>query len=171
MIKAPVICQIVLLGYHQLTTHFDFFPFNGARNYTAKEKLAEGGSNFVLMTLAPVGFVWSIRSLMTYGVVYYYFLFAAELIIWWIPYFTVPSGRRRRIYNFLLSCATSNFTGGDTLTHWCEVHKRLHGGTIGFLPTREDRPVPNLEHAILHVWTFVTAIATTVAWQHARQNS
>ncbi len=167
MIRIAVFCQIILLVYHQFTTHFDFFPFNGARNYSLKEKLAEGASNFVLMTLAPIGFAFHIRGLMTYGLIYYFFLFAAELIIWWIPYFTVPSGRSRSIYNFLLACATSNFERGDTLTHWCGIHQRLHGGTITFLPVRAGRPVPNLEHTILHTWTFITAIATTVAWKAA----
>ena len=164
MTTIAIICQIILLAYHQLTTYFDFFPFNGARNYSRTEKLAEGGSNFVLMTLAPIGFGFHIRGLMIYGVVYYYFLFAAELIIWWIPYLTVPSGRWRGIYNCLLACATSNFEKGDTLTHWCDIHKRLHRGTITFLPIRDDRPVPNLEHTILHAWTLITAVVTTAAW-------
>jgi hypothetical protein len=164
MIHAALFFQIVLLVYHQLTTHLDFFPFNGARNYSFKEKFAEGGSNFVLMILAPIGFAFHIRGLMIYGVIYYFFLFAAELIIWWVPYFTVPSGRWRGIYNFLLSCVTSNFEKGDTLTHWTAIHKRLHADTITFLPPRADRPVPNLEHTILHAWTLLTAIVTATAW-------
>jgi hypothetical protein len=167
MIGIAIICQIVLLVYHQITTHFDFFPFNGARNYSIKEKLAEGGSNLVLMIIAPIGYGFHIRGLMIYGVIYYFFLFAAELIIWWIPYYAVPSGRWRGVYNSLLSCATSNFEKGDTLSHWCGIHKRLHSGTITFLPSRDDRPVPNLEHTILHAWTFITAIVTTVAWSAA----
>lgn len=167
MIRIALICQLALLVYHQFTTHLDFFPFNGARNYSPKEKLAEGGSNLVLMILAPIGFGFHIHGLMIYGVIYYYFLFAAELIIWWIPYFTVPSGRWRAIYNFLLSCATSNFEKGDTLTHWCVIHQRLHSGTITFLPYRADRPTPNLEHTILHAWTLITAVITTIAWHAA----
>ena len=167
MIRFAIICQLALLAYHQVTTFFDFFPFNGARNYTIQEKLAEGGSNGILMTLAPVGFVFHIRGLMNYGVVYYFILFAIELIIWWIPYLTAPSGRWRSIYNRLLSVATSNFEKGDTLTHWYNIYRRLHSGTITFLPVRGDRPVPNLEHTILHAWTFITAIVTVVAWRGA----
>ncbi len=34
-------CQLALLLYHQLTPLVDLFPFNGSRNYTWKEKLAE----------------------------------------------------------------------------------------------------------------------------------
>jgi hypothetical protein len=81
MIQIAIFCQIVVLVYHQFTTHFDFFPFNGARNYSVKEKLAEGGSNFVLMILAPIGFGFHIRGLMIYGLIYYFVLLAAELII------------------------------------------------------------------------------------------
>jgi hypothetical protein len=167
MIRFAIICQLALLAYHQITTWFNFFPFNGARNYTKKEKLAEAGSNFILMSLAPIGFGFHIRGLMTYGVIYYFILFAIELIIWWIPYFTVPAGRWRGIYNRLLSFATSNFEKGDTLDHWCNIHKRVHGGTITLLPVRPGRPVPNLEHTILHAWTLVTAIVTAVAWHAA----
>jgi hypothetical protein len=159
-----VIIQVLLLAYHQITTWFDFYPFNGVRGYTRKEKLAEAGSNAVLMSLAPIGFAFQIKALMNYGVVYYFVLFAIELIIWWVPYFTVPSGRWRLIYNRLLSFATSNFEPGDTLGHWTAVYQRLHRGTITLLPPRGDRPVPNLEHMILHLWTLLTAVVTCVAY-------
>jgi hypothetical protein len=165
-VKTLLFCQLGLLMYHQITTLFDFFPFNGARNYNGKEKLAESGSNFILMSLAPIGFGFHIPGLMIFGVVYYFFLFAVEIIIWWIPYLTVPSGRWRRIYNRLLACSTSCFQEGDTLNHWCAVYDRLHRGTITVLPARRDRPVPNLEHTILHVWTLVTAIVTAGSVSH-----
>jgi hypothetical protein len=160
-----VAVQLTLLAYHQVTTWFDFYPFNGARNYSRKEKLAEACSNAVLMSLAPIGFGLRIKTLMGVGVVYYFVLFAAELIVWWIPYFTVPSGRWRAIYNHLLSMATSNFEKGDTLTSWTAIYQRLHRGTITLFPERSDRPVPNLEHTILHAWTLVTAIVTVLAYR------
>jgi hypothetical protein len=163
MVTLTIFCQILLLVYHQLTTHVDFYPFNGARNYSRREKLAEAGINLVLMSLAPVGWVLHIHPLMIYGAIYYYFLFSAELIIWWIPYFTVPVGRWRSFYNFLLSCVTSDFTAADALTRWCETYQRLHAGTTTFLPAREGRPTPNLEHTILHGWTLLTALLTTLA--------
>jgi hypothetical protein len=70
---------------------------------------------------------------------------------------------------FTISClpVTSNFERGDTLTRWCVIHKRLYRGTITLLPLREDRPVPNLEHTILHAWTLITALVTTIAWHAA----
>ena len=157
-------CQLVLLAYHQATTLFDFHPFNGARNYSKKGKWAEAGTNAVLMSLAPIGFGFHLKGLMTFGVVYYFVLFAIELVIWWIPYLTVPTGLWRSIYNRLLACATSNFEPGDTLDHWIATYNRLHRGTIGFLPARDNRPVPNLEHTILHLWTLVTAVITASAY-------
>ena len=130
--------------------------------------MAEAGSNAVLMALAPIGFGFQIKALMTFGVVYYFVLFAIELIIWWVPYFTVPSGRWRTVYNRLLSFSTSNFEPGDTLEHWSAIYQRLHRGTITLLPPRGDRPVPNLEHMILHLWTLVTAIVTLAAYRASR---
>ena len=95
---------------------------------------------------------------------HYFVLFAVELIIWWVPYLTIPTGRWRTFYNRLLSVATSHFEKGDTLDHWTSVFNRLHRGTITFLPLRGDRPVPNLEHTILHAWTLSTAVLTLVAY-------
>jgi hypothetical protein len=155
-----VLCQVVLLVYHQMTTLVDFFPFNGSRHYTWKEKLAEAGVNGVLMSLPPIGFAFQIRPLMDFGVVYYFVLFAVELIIWWIPYLTMPTGGWRRIYNFMLALATSSFERDDALKHWNEVYNRIHRQTTTLLPSRGDRVVPNLEHTILHAWTLLTALLT-----------
>jgi len=70
--------QIVLLVYHQVTTWFDLSPFNGAKHYTVKEKLAETSFNFILMSLPPIGYALHIHGLMVYGVVYYFVLLAME---------------------------------------------------------------------------------------------
>jgi hypothetical protein len=162
-----ILCQLLLVVYHQVTTLVDLFPFNGARNYSGRERVTEAGVNAILMSLAPIGFAFRVRGLMLFGVWYYFALFAAELIIWWIPYLTEPAGRWRAIYNRLLSLATSNFEPGDTLDHWIRIHARLHRGTISFLPALAGRVVPNLEHALLHVLTLVTAIITLGAYRSA----
>ena len=153
-------CQIVLLVYHQATTYLDLFPFNGARNYSRQQRLAEMGFNAVLMGLAPLGFAFGIRALQMYGVIYYFVLFLTELVIWWVPYFVVPKGVWRRVYNIALAIGTSNFQSEDTLTQWIAIHQRLHAETVTILPRRAGRIVPNLEHTILHVWTLVTALVT-----------
>ncbi len=140
MIVTLVVVQLILLIYHQVTTWFDFFPFNGARNYTVKEKCLEAGSNCILMSLAPIGYIFKIADLVIYGAYYYWILFAIEVLTWWVPYFFKPSKK------------------------WAEVHERLHGETIMFLPHRGNNPAPNLEHTILHGWTLVTALLTTYCY-------
>ncbi|MBI3716066.1 MAG: hypothetical protein HY255_08750 [Betaproteobacteria bacterium] len=159
-INAVLACQLSLLIYHQLTTLLDFFPFNGARNYAGKERIAEAGVNALLMGLAVIGYGWQVHGLMVYGVIYYFVLFGFEIVIWWIPYFVVPAGSGRRLYNFLLGIATSDLSGGDTLQRWLAIHQRIHAGTITLLPKRQGRIVPNLEHTILHLWTLLTALVT-----------
>lgn len=66
-VTVAILCQVLLLVYHQVTTHIDFYPFNGARYYSQTERLAEGGINLVLMSLAPVGFALHVHALMIYG--------------------------------------------------------------------------------------------------------
>ena len=51
MLGLAVMLQASLVLYHQTTTLLDFFPFNGARFYSARERLLEAGTNFVLMSL------------------------------------------------------------------------------------------------------------------------
>jgi hypothetical protein len=127
-------CQLALLVYHQVTTLIDFFPFNGARNYSRKEKLVECGVNGILMILPPIGFGFHLQALRVFGVVYYFVLFGIELLIWWIPYLAAPTGNWRVVYNRLLAFATSDFEPGDTLARWQGVYDRLHRGTITLLP-------------------------------------
>jgi hypothetical protein len=166
MTHAVLVCQLGLLAYHQLTTHLDLFPFNGAKHYSRGEKLAEAGVNFVLMSLPPIGIVFEIHALIVFGVVYYFVLFGIEIWIWWIPYFTVPAGRWRAVYNRVLAVATSNFEPGDTLGHWRNIYDRIHRGTVTFLPDRPGRIVPNLEHTLLHILTLMTAVVTVVWYFH-----
>jgi hypothetical protein len=107
--KTALLCQIGLLAYHQATTYLDLFPFNGAKNYSRHERLAEMGINALLMGLAPLGFAFNIRALQVYGVVYYFILFLIELVIWWVPYFILPKGGLRGVYKAALAVATSDF--------------------------------------------------------------
>lgn len=160
---AALSCQLLLLAYHQATTYFDLFPFNGARRYESRERWAEMSSNAILMGLAPVGFAFGIRVLEVYGAFYYFILFFLELVIWWVPYFFEPQGKCRRLYNLVLSLGTSDFRPGDTLSHWLKVHQRLHSGTWSIVPEKINRVVPNLEHTLLHAWTLVTALVTFAA--------
>ncbi len=159
-----LICQLTLLAYHQVTTLFNFWPFNGVRNYTWRQKLAEAGLNGVLMSLPPIGFAFHIHGLMIFGVIYYFVLFCIELTIWWVLYLTIPTGRWRVIYNHVLGALMFNNPKEDVTARWTEIYNRLQRGTITILPPRGDRPVPNLEHMILQTLTLLTAIVTAVAY-------
>ena len=161
---AAIVCQVLLLAYHQITTLVDFYPFNAARNYSRSERLAEVGVNAVLMVLPPVGFIFRLNGLMLFGVIYYFVLLFIEIIIWWVPYLTIPADSWRKAYNLILSLATSNFEEGDTLDNWVAIHQRVHRGTITPLKPGRGPILPNLEHMILHGWTVVTAVATLAAY-------
>jgi hypothetical protein len=161
-LRTLIICQVALLVYHQITTTVDFYPFNGARHYTTKEKLAECGVNGLLMALPPIGFGWHLHGLMKFGLVYYFVLFFIEVTLWWMPYLIVPEGQGGGVYNRLLALAMMDFGGGDLYSRWRDAYERLHSKTFTMWPRRPGRIVPNLEHTILHAWTLVTAIVTAV---------
>lgn len=133
--------QLVLLTYHFTTTVFDFFPFNGARFMTAKEKLLEVSTNDVLMALSPVGFICHLHGLMIFGVVYYGVLFFGEIATWGLPY---AFGAKPR---------------------WRDYHARVYAQTITILPQIGDHPTPNLEHMIINFLTLITAVATGYSWK------
>ena len=163
MILLAIVCQLVLLLYHQITTWFDFYPFNGSRHYRRAEKLMECGVNGFLMLLPPLGFGFDILWLMRIGAVYYFLLFVVELLLWWVPYLKASTGGWRWIYQHLLLLATLDFEPGDRVARWENAYERLHRGTITPLPARGNRPVPNLEHMILQAWTLLTALVTAAA--------
>ena len=162
---AALLCQVALLAFHQITTFFDLAPFNGARNYSKTERAGEMGVNAVLMLLAPIGFAFHVKGLMIYGVIYYFVLFTIELVIWWVPYLTVPRGLWRRLCNYALALGTSDFASGDTLDRWYVTYERLHSKTIIVVPRRAGRVVPNLEHMLLHGLTLMTAVVTAFAFR------
>lgn len=136
-----LVLQFLLLLYHQVTTLCDFFPFNGVRYYTRRERLLEAGSNFVLMALPPVGFLLHWPWGMEFGAVFYFILLAGVFATWWVPY----------------------FFGGSP--KWVEIYARIQGQTITVIPRRGANPTPNLEHLILMVLVLVTAIATLNAYR------
>lgn len=140
MFVSAIIWQLILLAYHQTTTLVDLFPFNGARNTTVKEKLAESISNLVLMSLAPIGFIFGILPLIVFGTVYYIVLFGIEFATWWIPY----------------------FAGGSKM--WCETWDRVHSRTWIVLPKRGNNPIPNVEHLILMGLTLMACYMTDTTY-------
>jgi hypothetical protein len=144
-----LLCQLTLLVYHQVTTLVDFSPFNGSRNYTRTGKGARVRRQRRSHGAPAHRFrSWHLRAHDFWR--HLLVLFVIELLIWWIPYLTVPSGRWLDVYNRLLSVATLDFGEGDLSARWRDTYNRLHRGTITVLPARGDRPVPNPEDTILH---------------------
>lgn len=136
--------QLLLLAYHQCTTRCDFFPFNGARFYSRRERELEAGVNLVLMLLPPLGFAFRVPWLMGFGVGYYFVLLATEIATWWAPYLFGASPK------------------------WAELHARMHRHTLMVLPRRGHNPRPNLEHLILMWLTLLAGLATVPAYRSIR---
>ena len=139
--RFAIALQVLLLVYHQLTTLFDFYPFNGVRFSKPKERYAEAGLNFALTVLPPIGYFFGISGLMRFGAVFYFILIACEIATWFIPYFFGASPK------------------------WQEIFSRVQGRTIMLIPRRGQNPTPNLEHLILMVLTLAAGIATFSAYR------
>lgn len=138
---AALTLQLALLVYHQITTLFDLYPFNGARFSPLRERGLEAAVNFALMGLGPIGFGFGIPFLIRAATAYYPILFACELATWFFPYFFGASAK------------------------WEEIYGRVQGQTIMVLPRRGANPTPNLEHLILMALTVATAIVTLATYR------
>ena len=141
MITLAIALQIIHLLYHQVTTLFDFFPFNGVRLSSWQLRLTDAGTAFVPMVISPVGFIFHYQPLMEIGVVCNFIILGGEIATWWIPYFFGPSPK------------------------WLEIYNKTHRQTITVIPRRGSNPVMNLEHLILMVLTLLTAVVTLIAYR------
>jgi hypothetical protein len=140
IMKLALVLQLMLLGYHQVTTRFDFYPFNGARFAQPGERRAEGGFNLLMMGWPPIGFAFGLSVMMRFGVIFYFVLFACEIATWFVPYFFGASPK------------------------WEKIYLRVQGRTLMVLPKRGDNPNPNLEHLILMILTLAAGGASWEAF-------
>ena len=141
MWTAALILNILHLAYHQVTTNFDFFPFNNIRHYKPHERIAEAGVNALTMGFPIVALLWRNHTAVIVACCVLGFLLFGEFISWWPAYFwgTHPS-----------------------MNKWQEVYDRAHKHTIKFLPPIKDHPIPNLEHCILNAITIITFTVTFI---------
>lgn len=139
--KLALALQLILLVYHQVTTRFDFYPFNGARFAKPRERQIEAGINFAFMAWPPAGFAFGSRGIMESATYFFFILLACIIATWFIPYFFGASDK------------------------WQEIFSRVQGRTLMVLPKRGDNPNPNLEHLILMALTIVTAVVTLAAYR------
>ena len=68
-----LIMNILHVGYHQLTTNFDFYPFNNIRSYTLKQRIAEVSVNLITMGVPVAALLINIHRLM--GIACFFLLF------------------------------------------------------------------------------------------------
>ena len=58
-----LIVNVLHLSYHQITTNFDFYPFNNIRTYTTKLRVPEASVNFVTMGFSLVAMILNTHKL------------------------------------------------------------------------------------------------------------
>jgi hypothetical protein len=139
--KFALALQWLLFVYHQVTTLFDLYPFNGARFSRLNERVAEAAFNGALMVWAPIVYACGWTGAMPYAAMYYFVLFVCVIATWFVPYF---------------------FGGSEK---WTEIYSRVQGRTLLLLPPRGDHPNPNIEHLILMVLTLITGFVTLGAYR------
>lgn len=140
MTTVALIFQLCLFLFHQITTVFDFYPFNNVRHYTLNERLVECSVNGVLMAIPAIGFALGIGWMTVAALVVYPALLLGEYLNWWRHYFFGPTEA------------------------WQKTYDRLFRQTIIVLPPIKNHPVPNLEHTLLHSLTLLTTILTYIAY-------
>jgi hypothetical protein len=134
-----LILNVVHLAYHQVTTNFDFFPFNNVRNYKTSERIFEAGMNGLIMAFPIVALSLHNQKMIAASCWVLGFLLLGEFLSWWPHYFLGTPGWMHK---------------------WQAAYDRTHKHTIRILPPIKDHPVPNLEHCILHLITLAAFVAT-----------
>ena len=131
-----------LLIYHQVTTWVPLFPWNDVGKFSRKEIFAEAAFNGVLMGIGLLclmarnsGFAhW-------YPLVYYPFLLFGECMDWWIPCFSEPFARARKIWDY----------------------DEKYSRTLKLIPHQPGKRTPDANHTVLHLATVLTVLAVYLA--------
>ena len=71
MYRLMIFFQLFLFIYHQITTLVDLYPFNDVKHQPLSYKLLESIPKGILMVLPPIGFIFNIKPLMHYAVIFY----------------------------------------------------------------------------------------------------
>ncbi|ANY69022.1 hypothetical protein BBD42_22950 [Paenibacillus sp. BIHB 4019] len=146
MFMILLIVQLTTFSYHQLTTRFDFYPFNGIRHYSAKERRNEALINGIVMAV-PVMLTFARTPLwIGIGGLIWTLVLVGAILNWWLPYVS--------------GVTVYKMPNNET---WQQVYDRIFSKTIILLPSIKNNPRPNLEHIILHVLILSSAIT---AWMY-----
>ncbi len=140
-----LVFNAIHLIYHQVTTNFNFFPFNNIRNYKISERIFEAGLNGLIMAFPVMALCLHNQKMITASCWVLGFLVVGEFLSWWPFYFW----------------GTPKWMG-----KWQEAYDRTHKHTIIFLPPIKNHAIPNLEHCILHLITLATFAVTLCCRLH-----
>lgn len=154
MLLAALLLVVAADAYFVLTTLADLFPFNNVREAKRPEKLTEVTVNAPVLALPALLLVWAsaagLPALAYAGAAVELIALLGGLALWWLPY---------------LAGVTVPWATAGTGETWAALHARTYAKTVIVLPSRRDRPRPNLEHMILHT---LMLLATVCAFAAAR---
>lgn len=128
----------MLFLYYEVTTLISFYPFNHPKAFTLKERLTESLFNGFWMALPPLGYLLKWDHLINASPWIYGGLLIGEFLAWWHPYLWGPTDK------------------------WKQVYDRVFKDTHHFLPPRNNHPIPNTEHVVLHGLTLIVFCITLV---------
>lgn len=121
--------------YHQLTLHFDFYPFNNIHAISFKRRMTESLGGGVSALFPLIALRLENHMLIEMSLVVLVIILGYEFITWWVPYLTSASGA------------------------WQVRYQQVFQETLKVLPPIRDNPIPNLEHCILHLLTLLSFIS------------
>ncbi|GII29242.1 hypothetical protein [Planotetraspora mira] len=152
MFTVALVLLILADAYFVLTTLVDLFPFNNVREAKRSEQITEVSVNGPVMLVPAV--LLGVAGLTGLPVLAYagggleLLVVLGGLALWWLPY---------------LVGVTVPWATAGTGESWAGLYARTYAKTVIVLPTRKDRPRPNLEHMILHTLILAAAICTFAA--------
>lgn len=145
MFKLMLLIQLITMIYHQITTLFDFFPFNGVRHYTINERQKEALINGIIMIIAIIFSALSNLIPLFIAPLIWTIILVGAIFNWWVPYLT---GKE-----------IIKFSQNET---WFDIYDRNFKDTILIMPKIKNHPRPNLEHVILHTFILISACCTWI---------
>lgn len=87
MFKAMIAFQLLTLIYHQITTRFNLYPFNGVKHYSIQERRKEALINGIIMMLAIFLSSFSNATGLVIAASIWTLILVGAIFNWWIPYF------------------------------------------------------------------------------------
>jgi hypothetical protein len=124
----------LLLAYYVSTMSLDMFPYNNIRAYSTKKRFIAITIHGLLMIFSLLALLSGSRRLIGLAIIYLGIVLIGEFLSWWVPYFFKPSQKRKDFYN------------------------KYFKDTIKILPRIKNNLVPNLDHCIFQLLTFVTLL-------------